>query len=100
MFHKTSKIPNEYWLKWKEKFFSLFVSGKMLVFYSMFYVSTYLLMNDHITEDIWLKVLLSGVGVMTLRGVVEFAEIKYNHKSTIINDKGEYNDNRRGSNNN
>ena len=83
----TSKIPAAYWLKWKEKFFSLFISGKMLVFYSMFFMSTYLLMNGYITDDIWLKVLISGVGVITLRGVVEFAEIRYNNKSTIIDDK-------------
>lgn len=76
---ESSKVPKDYWRLWKEKFFSLFVSGKMILFVISLGLSTVLLALKLIDQDNWRMVVITAITVIAgFRGIVEIANIREN----------------------
>ena len=69
----TSKI---YWNRWLSKFFSFFVSVKVVGLMAVMSVSTYLLMNGFIDGSTWGKVIIANFPVvLTFREILKIENI-------------------------
>jgi len=70
------KLSKLYWVAWWEKFFSLFVSAKMVLFWGTMILNTILLMYGYIDKSIWSSIAkISIVTIAGMRGMVQIAEV-------------------------
>jgi len=81
------KLTNEYKLAWKEKLGSLFVSAKMILFFSTVILSTVLLLFNVIHAEIWGKVMGYTIIVIAgFRGIVQIADVLTKNKEQNLPD--------------
>lgn len=80
------KLSKEYWVLWKEKFWSLFVSGKLILYFATFIMTSILLIFKFIDGKTWSSVVITAITVIAgFRGLVQIAHIRdknFNSKTT------------------
>lgn len=80
---KTSK---NFWAAWKEKFWTLFVSAKIILFFSCLALATTLLIYGYIDKGNWTSVVITDITVIAgFRGLMQIASVFGNRKGQVDN---------------
>lgn len=78
------KVSNNFWLAWKEKFWTLFVSAKIILFFSCIILATMLLIYGYIDKSNWTQVTIASITVIAgFRGLMQIASVFGNRKGQI-----------------
>jgi len=61
--------------KWIRKAMSLLVSGKMIAWVMIMSIPSYLVWHEKILSGDYMKIVVAGIAIVTMRGIVEIAEV-------------------------
>ena len=60
---------------WFKKAMSIIVSGKMIAWFMIMIIPTYLIVKGHLESGHYRDIVIAGIAIITFRGIVEIAEV-------------------------
>ncbi len=68
------KVRRFFW-NWFKKAMSILVSGKMIAWFTITLIPTWLVVKQYIESSHYRDILVAGIAIVTFRGIVEIAEV-------------------------